>query len=277
MAEVDLGCELCDSIFIADLVATLSRLECATRPVYISAHQVKELQLKASEISCGQSNLIDSIGSLFCICLYCVQPATFGTIEEAVSCAVLLESIASECLAVIRTNLSDIIHSNGGSIHIANPQTILSSEITRSLIKQDVSLLALDALSLAKEILADVAGLLLPSRNKLQQTNKTLKDCVSVHTVYFMCCFGLFHIGIASEGSWKVSSIPGLCEMLILMSLCSFSAGEVNSETPSNKQQAVGAVPKIRFTECMTQARMLGIAAVNCCIDERVLQEVRYF
>lgn len=174
MAEVDLGCEQCDSIFIADLVATFSRLGCARRPVSIAAHQVKELQQKASEISSGQSNLTDSVGSLYCICLYCEQPAAFATTGEAVSCVLLLECIASECLAVIRTNLSDIIHSNGGCIHIANPQTILSSEITRSLIKQDVSILSLDALSLAKEILADIAQLLLPSRNKLQQTNKTL-------------------------------------------------------------------------------------------------------
>jgi hypothetical protein len=277
MAEVDLGCEQFDSIFIADLVATFSRLGCDTRPVYITARRLKELQLKASEISSGQLNLTDSIGSLFCICLYCEQPATFGTAKDAASCALLLECVASECLAAIRTNLSDTIHSNGGSIHIANPQTILSSEITRSLIKQDVSILALNALSLAKEILADIAQLLLPPRNKLQQTNKTLKDCVSVHTIYFMCCFGLFHIGMSSEGSWKVSSLPGLCEMFIVMSLSSFTAGEggINAETPSNNQQTIGTVGKIRLRECMTQVRLLGIAAVNICVDERVLQEVQ--
>ena len=271
MAEVDFGSDHTSSFFIADLVKTLSKLESATQLVSISSHQLRELQLNACAKFSGQSNLIESIGSLFCICIHCALRAKFNNSEDLVSCTLLLECIASECLAVIRTDLSDIIYSNGGCIHIANPQTVLSSEITRSQIKRDMNILFVRAFCLAKEILTNIAQLLLPSSDKLQQTSKDLKDCVSVHTIYFMCCFGLSHIGISLEGSKGISSVPGLCEILIVTSLCSFSPGEVEVETQrqleSHRPQRSGVVLKSRFKDCMAQARLLSIAVLTkvCC------------
>ena len=291
MAELNTR-QPCNSSFISNLLGIFSRSDPGTSSAILPSSRLAELREKAAQCFNGQGDLLDSIGSLFCICLYCATIAKFDDDEELIHCVLLLETVSSECLSLFQSDVSDISLTNGGNVFLSNPDTALLHQVTVSNNSSDLNAIFLDGLVLAKEIIRDTTRQVRTSHDKMQQSSKEPKDCLQAHSIYFLCCFGLAHISIVLKGTNNLTAIPGMMESIILMSLCTFSKVEEKSNatvtittapTPapeplspllrSNKKVEI-VLPAARLERCFKLATALGSAAATHCFDMRALQEV---
>lgn len=269
----------CDSFFISNLLGTFLRSEPDTNPTVLPSSRLAELRERAAQCFVGQANLLDSIGSLFCISLYCAITAKFDDENELIYCTLLLQTVAVECLSLFQSDVSDISFTNGGTVQILNPDETLLTSKTNGTITPKLNDVFRDALALAKDLIRDLTRQVRDSHDKLNQNSKEPKDCLVAHSIYFMCCFGITHIAIVLKSSSNFNAAPGMIESLLVISLSNFRRDEskvvhpaVETKKFQNKNDTV--VVEVRLERCLTQAAALGFVAVSHCFDERVLQEV---
>lgn len=276
MAEVLAG-QPCDSFYIANLLSAFLRSDPDTNSTVLSSSRLGELRDKASQCFAGQADLLDSIGSLFCICLYCAMTAKFEDESELTSCTLLLQTVAVECLSLFQSDISDISLTNGGTVQLLNPDETLLPRAGTVIPK--LNEVFRDGLLLAKDLIRDLSRQVRTAHDKVNQSNKEPKDCLLAHSLYFMCCFGLTHIGVVLKATNNLNSVPGMMESLLVISLSSFSKGEskavlpVETKKTLNKSDVIAV--EVRLDRCLAQSSALGIVAVIHCFDERVLLEVR--
>jgi hypothetical protein len=190
----------------------------------------------------------------------------------------------------------DISPSYGGTIQFLHPDEILLKHDSVQL--PDLIGEFNRSLVLAKEILKDVVQQVRngdPVKFKKQTMDshvKDPKDCFSVHSIYFLCSFGLTHMGTILKEKNSSNAVSGVLESLLVISLTVFKK-KVNNEknhspalsssvvsipgiSPEKmKVTAAGPLEEIRLERCMVQAKRLALNYIYYCVNEGVLQEVR--
>ena len=278
--------EALDSFKIAQLLGSFLRSPPYKAPQQLEVWQVDQLLNMAQAVFTGQAGLLDSIGSLYCICFYCGTSPKFEDDRVLSACSLLLQTVATECLYVIQLGIRDGIAKD--AVHIAHPVRAFLKENIRTLPKVELYEVLLDAYDLARDIVRDIKDQIRCSHEPGMQKKDDYKDGFYAHSMYLMCSFGLAHIGLTLKMSNNYNAIPGMTEALLLISLSACAPDppvvieELTSKSALNqiptktlKSKANVFVEESRLPQCMTTAAALATAVVLFSLDERTIQEIR--
>ena len=278
-----------DSFKIAQLLGSFLRAPPYKAPQQLETWQVDQLLTMAQAVFSGQAGLLDSIGSLYCLCFYCGTSPKFEDDRILSACSLLLQTVATECLYVIQLGIRDGIAKD--AVHIVHPVHAFLKENIRTLPKVDLYEVLLDAYDLARDIVRDIKDQIRSAHEPGMQKKDDYKDGFYAHSMYLMCSFGLAHIGLTLKMSNNYNAIPGMTEALLLISLsaCTPDPPVVTEELVSPSKNALNRIPakspmkskanvfyeESRLPQCMTTAAALATAVVLFSLDERTIQEVR--
>ena len=280
--------EALDSFKIAQLLGSFLRAPPYKAPQQLEIWQVDQLLHMAQAVFTGQAGLLDSIGSLYCICFYCGTSPKFEDDRVLCACSLLLQTVATECLYVIQLGIRDGIAKD--AVHIVHPVHAFLKENIRTLPKVELYEVLLDAYDLARDIVRDIKDQIRCSHEPGMQKKDDYKDGFYAHSMYLMCSFGLAHIGLTLKMSNNYNAIPGMTESLLLISLsaCTPDPPVVTEELTSNSSALKGIPAKSllkskadvffeesRLPQCMTIAATLATAVLLFSLDERTIQEIR--
>ena len=261
-----------DSFIIAHILSNFARSIPSSKPLIIDHTLLAQLIDKATTVFIKQPDILDAIGCLYSICLYCATCPRFENDHLTISCAILLQTVASDCLNTMQTEVR-----LDSMVVMGNPVDILFSD--EGLYDHSLKLREYlsDGFELSKEIIRDVTRHIRTAHDKGSMKKEYPKDAFSAHSIYFLCNFGLAHIAGMLKLNNNINSLPGLLDSLLLMSLTTvrkkirqYDDMLKLSTSDSRFIQLNHFYDDSRLEKCISLSAKLGREAILFGVDERV-------
>ena len=261
-----------ESGLIADMLGYFLRCEPQIAEVILPVFRLDDLCELVMQPKRDDGDLMESIGSLYILCLYMACTSDLNNIPFKVLSKVIytIESCFSESVTYMAEN--DLIY-------LTSPY---SKVIHLRKVFQDVQGLKFlnfsKSLELAKEILRDMIKLVRNCREKVDiRTFKTKKkfisDCFQPHTIYFICIIALSHIFELNtdEEEAEILNLPGIVECILLAFVIEENMSyktDLTSTTTTTNSNSIYSLKsddkeKLRIDRCLLFSTELAFSVLD--------------
>jgi hypothetical protein len=202
---------------IANILSSYLRSDPKDKPYKLSAADITALMQKATS-SRNDVYAVQSVGCIFSLALSCASQPNFDE-STAIELCLYLQSVAVECLIVMKLAIN--------SIEFGNPSEIVDATDMEALGVYETFASCWEQ---AKDLLRDCTHQVRTSselaskesdfahnyaRRNAVSDIKPAVDVFQAHSLYFMCALALCHMAIVVDYKHHINALPGIVEILV--------------------------------------------------------------